>query len=231
MLPLFPNRTTIDKPPSTDSGGPRACAVKRTCLNDSQEKAAGREVAQEAGRLDATHPTTGGHRRGDDLRLRARPANMSEGARIKSVFDEIFDHWGVQLPESDLNARSAGCLRQRGGHGLIRYAFGKFDGKDSLEFYSFHRIQGDYHARIHARARWSRLPSWRQCSGLGSSRGDATANRRARRTEQEADRGARPGGPARRRAGNHVLRGKCVSDHRSSRSGRGRRRRRRSVTL
>ena len=37
-----------------------------------------------------------------------------------------------------------------GGSGLIRYVFGKTDdGREYLEYYSFHRIGGDSHGRIY----------------------------------------------------------------------------------
>jgi hypothetical protein len=40
-------------------------------------------------------------------------------------------------------------LLDTGGSGLIRYAFSRDEQKPYLEFYSFHRIWGDLHARIY----------------------------------------------------------------------------------
>lgn len=44
---------------------------------------------------------------------------------------------------------AAGASRQAGGSGLIRYAFAGDEAEPYLEFYSFHRIWGDLHARIY----------------------------------------------------------------------------------
>lgn len=70
--------------------------------------------------------------------------------RIKARFDEMFEPWSIQLPVADLEARRGGMLRQEGGPGSIRYAFGRSDRGEYLEFYLFDRIWGDLHQRIYA---------------------------------------------------------------------------------
>lgn len=44
---------------------------------------------------------------------------------------------------------ASGAARQAGGHGLVRYVFSEDEQGPYLEFYSFHRISGDLHARIY----------------------------------------------------------------------------------
>ncbi len=70
--------------------------------------------------------------------------------RIKEVFDRLFAEQGIDLPEEAAAGQLPGSARQQGGSGLTRYAWSQKDGQHYLEFYSFHRIWGDYHARIHA---------------------------------------------------------------------------------
>jgi len=68
---------------------------------------------------------------------------------LRRRFDEIFEPWGLQLPQSSVIARHAGFLRQTGGSGWVRYVFGRDEEGEYLEFYALHRIAGDRHARIH----------------------------------------------------------------------------------
>lgn len=61
---------------------------------------------------------------------------------------EMHPGWGLDIrppPEGP----ASGAVRQAGGSGLIRYAFSGDEEKPYLEFYSFHRISGDLHARIY----------------------------------------------------------------------------------
>src|SRR5688572_17223541 len=69
--------------------------------------------------------------------------------RIKTTFDQKWESWEIELPQEDLDERRAGVLRQQNGSGMIRYTFGSIEGRPYLEYYSFHRIGGDSHARIH----------------------------------------------------------------------------------
>jgi hypothetical protein len=88
-----------------------------------------------------------------DSLFRATPEGSIEAgdmSRIKSAFDETFEPWSVNLPETDIAERSAGALRQKDGSGLIRYAFGRSERGEYLEFYAYHRIWGDVHQRLHA---------------------------------------------------------------------------------
>ncbi|HYI45500.1 MAG TPA: ADP-ribosylglycohydrolase family protein [Actinomycetota bacterium] len=85
--------------------------------------------------------------------FRATPEGSIEAgdmSRIKSAFDETFESWSVELPETDIAEAKAGALRQKDGSGLIRYAFGHSERGEYLEFYAFHRIWGDGHQRIYA---------------------------------------------------------------------------------
>jgi hypothetical protein len=69
--------------------------------------------------------------------------------RIKEVFDRLFADQGIVLPEEVVTGRLPGSARQQGGSGLTRFAWGQKDGQPYLEFYSFHRIWGDYHGRVY----------------------------------------------------------------------------------
>ena len=51
----------------------------------------------------------------------------------------------------------SGAARQARGSGLIRYTFSTDEENPYLEFYSFHRIWGDLHARIYASGEVERL--------------------------------------------------------------------------
>ena len=76
---------------------------------------------------------------------------MSENlAAVEEKFSAIFEHWELELPEADVAARSGGFLRQKNGSGSVRYVFGRDRKGEYLEFYAFHRIWGDRHARIYA---------------------------------------------------------------------------------
>jgi len=68
---------------------------------------------------------------------------------IVERFRETHPGWNIDI-EPPPAGPSSGAIRQPGGSGLIRYAFGD-DGRGRyLEYYSFHRIWGDSHARIYA---------------------------------------------------------------------------------
>ncbi len=61
---------------------------------------------------------------------------------------EMHPDWDVEV-EPPPGGPRLGSVRERGGPGRIRYAFGEGDNGAFLEFYSFHRVWGDLHARIH----------------------------------------------------------------------------------
>ena len=71
----------------------------------------------------------------------------SSDARIVKLA-EMHPGWGLAVESPPAGERS-GLARQRGGAGLVRYVFGEDDRGGFLEFYSFHRIWGDVHARIY----------------------------------------------------------------------------------
>ncbi|MEA2432749.1 MAG: hypothetical protein QOG54_206 [Actinomycetota bacterium] len=62
-------------------------------------------------------------------------------------FKELHPGWDViELPPK---GSSSGAIRQPEGSGLIRYVFAENERGMYLEYYSFHRIWGDSHVRIH----------------------------------------------------------------------------------
>lgn len=69
---------------------------------------------------------------------------------LRAKFAEAFDDWGVSLPEGDVEHRRAGYLKQTNGSGSVRYVFDTDERGEYVEFYAFHRIWGDHHARIYA---------------------------------------------------------------------------------
>jgi hypothetical protein len=71
-----------------------------------------------------------------------------EYAVMVRVLEEMHPRWDIDVrppPEGP----TSGAARQAGGSGLIRYAFLEDERGAYLEFYSFHRIWGDLHARIY----------------------------------------------------------------------------------
>ncbi len=62
--------------------------------------------------------------------------------------EEMHPGWELDI-QPPPEGPASGAARQAGGHGLIRYAFAGDEQKPYLEFYSWHRIWGDLHARIY----------------------------------------------------------------------------------
>lgn len=71
----------------------------------------------------------------------------SHDARVAKLA-EMHPGWDVAI-ESPPGGPRSGFARQKGGSGLVRYVFGEDERGGFLEFYSFHRIWGDLHARIY----------------------------------------------------------------------------------
>jgi hypothetical protein len=61
---------------------------------------------------------------------------------------EMHPGWDLAI-ERPPAGPAKGFVRQRSGSGLVRYVFGEDEKGGFLEFYSFHRIWGDLHARIY----------------------------------------------------------------------------------
>lgn len=61
---------------------------------------------------------------------------------------EMHPGWGVEIEPPPAGPRW-GFVRERGGPGRIRYVFGEDRNGAFLELYSFHRVWGDLHVRIH----------------------------------------------------------------------------------
>ncbi len=64
------------------------------------------------------------------------------------MLNEMHPGWELDIKPPPAGPVS-GAARQAGGSGLIRYTFSTDARKPYLEFYSFHRIWGDLHARIY----------------------------------------------------------------------------------
>jgi hypothetical protein len=121
--------------------------------------------------------------------------------RIKAAFDETFESWSIQLPVADLEARRGGMLRQEGGSGSVRYAFGRSDRGEYLEFYVFDRVWGDLHQRIYASGEVEHL---RELETTFMQSDDPEEMKRQREEQEERNRqlledldraGLRKGGP------------------------------------
>lgn len=69
------------------------------------------------------------------------------GDVLARKLDEMHPGWGVAVEPPPAGPRR-GFVRQAGGPGRIRYVFGEDERGIFLEFYSFHRVWGDVHARI-----------------------------------------------------------------------------------
>jgi hypothetical protein len=73
------------------------------------------------------------------------------------LLQEMHPGWELDVrPPPD--GPAAGAARQAGGSGLIRYVFSEDERGPYLEFYSFHRIWGDLHARIYESGEVEHLP-------------------------------------------------------------------------
>lgn len=69
-------------------------------------------------------------------------------ATMIRVLEEMHPGWGLDI-EPPPRGPASGAVREAGGPGLVRYVFSGGESRPYLEFYSFHRIWGDYHARIY----------------------------------------------------------------------------------
>lgn len=67
---------------------------------------------------------------------------------IVGKLNDMHPTWDIRI-DAPPDGPAAGAIRQPGGSGLIRYVYAHDDRGRYLEFYSFHRIWGDSHARIY----------------------------------------------------------------------------------
>ena len=72
------------------------------------------------------------------------------------MLKEMHPGWDLDI-QPPPQGPASGAARQAGGPGLVRYAFAGNERNPYLEFYSFHRIWGDSHARIYASGEVERL--------------------------------------------------------------------------
>lgn len=70
------------------------------------------------------------------------------GGVLVAKLVEMHPGWDLAIEPPPAGPRR-GFVRQGGGSGRIRYVFGEDERGGFLEFYSFHRVWGDVHARIH----------------------------------------------------------------------------------
>ena len=71
--------------------------------------------------------------------------------------EEMHPGWELDIkPPPD--GPASGAARQAGGSGLVRYTFSEEGSRPYLEFYSFHRVWGDLHARIYESGDVEHLP-------------------------------------------------------------------------
>jgi hypothetical protein len=71
---------------------------------------------------------------------------------------EMHPDWGIDIAPPPAGP-TWGAVRQQGGSGLVRYVWRDGDRGRYLEYYSFHRISGDSHARIHESGEVEWLPT------------------------------------------------------------------------
>jgi hypothetical protein len=69
------------------------------------------------------------------------------GEVLVAKLAEMHPEWEVAV-EPPPGGPRRGFVSERGGPGRIRYVFGEDERGGFLEFYSFHRVWGDLHARI-----------------------------------------------------------------------------------
>jgi hypothetical protein len=66
--------------------------------------------------------------------------------KVKQVFDEANEPWGISLPEEDLRRRRSGEIAEQGW--VILYQFGEQSGVGFMDCYEMHRLTSDSHHRI-----------------------------------------------------------------------------------
>ncbi len=75
-------------------------------------------------------------------------SNLSDAELIEKLSD-MHRAWELEI-EAPPTGPLSGAATQAGGSGLVRYGFSEDERGRYLEFYSFHRIWGDTHARLYA---------------------------------------------------------------------------------
>lgn len=118
------------------------------------------------------------------------------GEVLVAKLDELHPGWDVAIEPPPEGPRK-GFVAQKGGAGRIRYAFGEDANGVYLEFYSFHRVWGDLHARIRGDGSVEPLDVLETAvPATGDPRAVEEQNRRNRRLLQELEEaGLLSGGP------------------------------------
>jgi hypothetical protein len=98
--------------------------------------------------------------------------------------EEMHPGWELEIqPPPD--GPASGAARQAGGSGLIRYVFSEDGQRPCLEFYSFHRIWGDLHARIYESGEVQHLAVLETTLGVT---GDPEKDGQARQEQEQRNR-------------------------------------------
>jgi len=86
------------------------------------------------------------------------PASDPSVIAMAAKLAELHPDWGIDI-EPPPDGPRTGAANQQHGSGSVRYVWGDDDGGRYLEYYSFHRIWGDSHARIHESGEVEWLPT------------------------------------------------------------------------
>lgn len=115
-------------------------------------------------------------------------AELSPAPRYDVMVDkleEIYESWELDVrppPEGPMQ----GAVRQTGGSGLVRYVFSEGGELGPyLEYYSFHRIGGDAHARIYETGEVERLDT---LSTMHIVTGDPEKDRQTVKEQEQRNR-------------------------------------------
>lgn len=107
------------------------------------------------------------------------------GIAMAAKFAEMHPGWGIDITPPPAGPPS-GAVKQQGGSGSVRYVWRDGDHGRYLEYYSFHRIWGDSHARIHESGEVEWLPTLATTAMVtGDADEDAAAIEKLHKANQE----------------------------------------------
>jgi hypothetical protein len=76
---------------------------------------------------------------------------------ISKAFAARFAHWGIRLPEGNLQTRTAGYIAEHSW--LIQFLFGRDEHGEYLDYYASNRFTDDEHVRLYADGTHTQLPA------------------------------------------------------------------------
>ena len=94
---------------------------------------------------------------------------------IESIFASDFQHWDIQLPSDDVEARQRGKIHQAGW--TIWYLFGTEGDTEYLDYYAAHRMTNDRHVRIYSSGKTESLETPQEFSVFPADADEATRQR------------------------------------------------------